>query len=137
MTANQFVYFFFSPTDFDGVAEVQWFPGFLTLLEMAYVKMGQRVVDKAMHGAVWAVHVLVDHPRDEVGSEGDDKSLSVGKRRRKCPGERRKMGISWGLWEKVPIHGQDDATWHMVSVVVVVCPSFKNKSQTITTWQPI
>lgn len=38
------------------------------------------MVDKPMHGAVGAVHVLVDHPRDEVGSEGDDKRLRVGTR---------------------------------------------------------
>lgn len=65
LTANQIV-FCFSPTDFNGVAEAQWFPGFLTLLEMADIKMGQRMVDKPVHGAIWAVHVLVDHPRDEV-----------------------------------------------------------------------
>lgn len=57
---------FFSPADFNRVAKVQWFSWFLALLEMAYIKMGQRMVDKPMHGAIWAVHVLVDHPRDEV-----------------------------------------------------------------------
>lgn len=35
------------------------------------------MVDKSMHGAIRAVHVLIDHPRDEVGSEGDDKCLGI------------------------------------------------------------
>lgn len=30
-----------------------------------------------MHGAIRAVHVLVDHPRDEVGCEGDDEGLGI------------------------------------------------------------
>lgn len=64
-----------SPTDFNRVTKTHWLHGFLTLLEMAYIKMGQRMIDKSMHGAIWAVHVLVDHPRDEVWSEGDDKCL--------------------------------------------------------------
>lgn len=55
-----------SPTDFNRVTKVHWIHGFLTLLEMAYIKMGQRMVDKSVHGAIWAIHVLVDHPRDEV-----------------------------------------------------------------------
>lgn len=33
------------------------------------------MVDEAVHGAVRAVLVLVDHPRDEVGGEGDDEGL--------------------------------------------------------------
>lgn len=55
-----------SPTDFNRVTKVHWIHGFLTPLEMAYIKMGQRMVDKSVHGAIWAIHVLVDHPRDEV-----------------------------------------------------------------------
>lgn len=49
--------------------------GFPAVLEEADVKEGQRVVDEAVHGAVGAVLVLVDHPRDEVGGEGDDEGL--------------------------------------------------------------
>lgn len=44
---------------------------------MAYIKIGQRMVDKSMHWAICAVHVLVDHPRNEVWSEGDDKCLGI------------------------------------------------------------
>lgn len=55
-----------SPTDFNRVTEVHRIHGFLTRLEMAYIKIGQCVVDKSMHGAIGAVHVLVDHPWDEV-----------------------------------------------------------------------
>lgn len=40
--------------------------GSLALLEVADIKIGQRMVDKPMHGTVRAVHVLVDQPRDEV-----------------------------------------------------------------------
>ena len=36
------------------------------------------MVDKAVHGAIGAVHVLVDQPRNEVRREGDDKCLAVG-----------------------------------------------------------
>lgn len=63
------------PAHLDGVAEVQRVHGLFALLEVADVKVGQRVVDKSVHGAVGAVHVLVDHPRDEVWGEGDDKRL--------------------------------------------------------------
>lgn len=45
------------------------------VLEVSHVEEGQGVVDKAMHGAVYAVHVLVDQPRDEVGCERYDKCL--------------------------------------------------------------
>lgn len=48
------------------VAKVQWIRGFFAILEVADIKVGQRIVDKSMHGAIGAVHVLVDHPRDEV-----------------------------------------------------------------------
>lgn len=65
----------FPPANLNGVAELQWIHGFFAFLEVADVKIGQRMVDKSMHGAIWAVHVLVDHPRYEVWSEGDDKCL--------------------------------------------------------------
>lgn len=35
------------------------------------------MVHKSMHGAIRAVHVLVDHPRYEVRSEGNDKCLGI------------------------------------------------------------
>lgn len=46
-----------------------------TWLEVTDVEVGQGVINKAVHGAVRAVHVLIDQPRDEVRSEGDDKGL--------------------------------------------------------------
>lgn len=71
-----------SPADVHRVAQVQLVQGFPAPLEVAGVEGGQRVVDKAVHGAVRTVLVLVDHPRDEVRGEGDDESLFK-KRRRK------------------------------------------------------
>lgn len=59
------------------IAKMQWIHGFFAFLEVAHIKVGQRVVDKAVHGAVRAVHVLVDHSRYEVWSEGDDKCLGI------------------------------------------------------------
>lgn len=56
----------FPPADLNGVAKVQWIQGFFAFLEVADIKIGQRMVDKSMHGAIRAVHVLVDHSRDEV-----------------------------------------------------------------------
>lgn len=70
--------FDFPPADLYRVAKVQWIQGFFALLEVADIKIGKRMVDESMHGAIWAVHVLVDHPRDEVWSEGDNKCLGIG-----------------------------------------------------------
>lgn len=44
-------------------------------LEVTDVEKRQSVIDEAMHGAVRAVHVLVDQPWDEVRGEGDDEGL--------------------------------------------------------------
>lgn len=44
-------------------------------LEVTNVEVRQGVIDEAVHGAVGAVHVLVDEPWDEVGGEGDDEGL--------------------------------------------------------------
>ena len=56
----------FPPANLNRVAKLQWIHRFFAVLEVADIKTGQRVVDKSMHGAIWAVHVLVDHPRYEV-----------------------------------------------------------------------
>jgi len=69
--------FDFPPAHLNVVAKVQRIHWFFAFLEMADIKVGQRMVDKSMHGAIRAVHVLVDHPRDEVWREGDDKCLGV------------------------------------------------------------
>lgn len=50
------------------------------VLEVGDVEVGQGVVDEAVHGAVRAVHVLVDQAGDEVRGEGDDKRLEEGVR---------------------------------------------------------
>lgn len=57
------------------VAQVHWLDGRCAFLKVTDVEVRQSVIDEAMHGAVGAVHVLVDEPWDEVRSEGDDKSL--------------------------------------------------------------
>lgn len=44
-------------------------------LKVTDVEVRQGVIDEAVHGAVRAVHVLVDEPWDEVRGEGDDKGL--------------------------------------------------------------
>lgn len=67
----------FPPAHLNRVAEVQRIHGFFAFLEVADIKVGQRMVDKSMHGAIGTVHVLVDHSRDEVWSEGDDKCLGI------------------------------------------------------------
>lgn len=54
-----------------------WIHGLFAILEMADIKIGQSMVDKSMHGTIRAVHVLVDHPRDEVRGEGDNKCLGI------------------------------------------------------------
>lgn len=56
----------FPPADLNRVTKMQWIPRFLALLEMADIKIGQRMVDKSMHGTIGAVHILVNHPRNEV-----------------------------------------------------------------------
>lgn len=69
-----------SPADLHGVAQVELVQGFTALLEVADIEEGQRVVHEAVHGALLAVPVLVDHPWDEVRGEGDDKSLRTQRR---------------------------------------------------------
>ncbi len=54
---------------------MHWLERICARLEVTDVKVRQRVIDKAMHAAVRAVHVLVDEPWDEVRSEGDDEGL--------------------------------------------------------------
>ena len=43
--------------------------------EVADVEVGQRVLRVAVHGAVGAVHVLVQHAGNELRREGDDERL--------------------------------------------------------------
>lgn len=57
------------------VPQVRGVHGSFANLEVAYVEVGERVVDEAVHGPVRTVHVLVNHPRDEVWGEGDDERL--------------------------------------------------------------
>lgn len=66
-----------SPADLHLVAQVHGLQGGRARLEVADVEVGQRVIDEAVHGAVRAVHVLVDQPRDEVRRKGDDEGLKV------------------------------------------------------------
>lgn len=63
------------PAGIHWVAQVHWLQRVCARLEVSDVKVRQSVVDEAVHGAVRAVHVLVDKPRDEVRGEGDDKGL--------------------------------------------------------------
>lgn len=43
--------------------------------EVAGVEVCQGVVCKAMHGACLTVQILIDHTRNELRCEGNDKSL--------------------------------------------------------------
>ena len=54
---------------------MQWLERVCAWLKVTDIEVRQSVIDKAVHGAVRAVHVLVDEPWDEVGGEGDDKGL--------------------------------------------------------------
>lgn len=45
--------------------------------KIGHVKVGECVVNKAVHGARLAEHVLVDEPRNEVRREGDHKGLKT------------------------------------------------------------
>lgn len=64
-----------TPANLHRKAQMQWVHGSSAHLKVASVEVGECVVDKSMHGAVRAVHILVDHPRDEVRRKGDDKCL--------------------------------------------------------------
>lgn len=44
-------------------------------LKVTDIEVGERVIDKAMHCSIGAVHVLVDESWDEVGGKSDDKRL--------------------------------------------------------------
>lgn len=54
------------PANIHTVAQVSVVRGPSVVLEVGDVEVGQGVVDKAVHGAVCAVHVLVDQSGDEV-----------------------------------------------------------------------
>lgn len=56
----------FPPANLNTVAKVEWIHRFFAFLEVADIKIGQCMVDKSMHGAIRAVHILVNHPRYEV-----------------------------------------------------------------------
>lgn len=43
--------------------------------EIGHVKVGESVVDEAVHGPSLAEHVLVHQPRDEIRREGNHKGL--------------------------------------------------------------
>lgn len=45
------------------------------LWEVTHVEVRQRVVCVAIQGPICAVHVLVNHPRNKLRGEGDDKCL--------------------------------------------------------------
>lgn len=64
-----------SPAYFHPVAQVHWLQRVCAWLEVTDVEVRQGVIDKAVHGAVRAVHVLVDQPWDEVRGEGDYEGL--------------------------------------------------------------
>lgn len=54
------------PADVYLVAQVRRLQRVGALLEVSDVEVRQSVIDEAVHGAVQAVHVLVDQPWDEV-----------------------------------------------------------------------
>ena len=63
------------PANIHTIAQVHGIHGSSAVLKVGDIEVRQGVVDKAMHGAVWAVHIQVDEPGDEVRGEGDDKGL--------------------------------------------------------------
>lgn len=63
------------PADVHGVAQVIGVKWICAWLKVTDVKVGERVIDKAMHCSIGAVHVLVDESWDEVRCESDDKRL--------------------------------------------------------------
>lgn len=60
--------------------------------EVGHVKVGERVVDEAVHGPGLAEHVLVHQARDEVRREGNHKGLKR-ERDRRAERESRIVGI--------------------------------------------
>lgn len=66
----------FIPAYFYLVAQVHWLERVCAWLKVTDIEVRQSVIDEAVHGAVRAVHVLVDEPWDEVGGEGNDKGIN-------------------------------------------------------------
>lgn len=63
------------PAYFYLVAQVHWLKRMCAWLEVTDIKVGESVIDEAVHCSIRAVHVLIDQPWDEVRSEWDDKCL--------------------------------------------------------------
>lgn len=63
------------PAYFYLVAQVHWLERMCAWLEVTDVKVGESVIDEAVHCSIRAVHVLIDQSWDEVRSERDDKCL--------------------------------------------------------------
>lgn len=55
-----------SPANLNRVTQMNRIHGFFSILEVGDVKVGECVIHKPVHGTVGAVHVLVDHPGNEV-----------------------------------------------------------------------
>lgn len=71
--------------------------------KVGHVKVGESVVDEAVHGPGLAEHVLVDQPRDEIRREGNHKGL---KRETGRQGERGRIAdITVPCWpESIPLY---------------------------------
>lgn len=52
-----------------------WLTRISAWLKVSDIEVGERVIDKAMHRPIGAVHVLVDESWNEVGGKGDDKRI--------------------------------------------------------------
>lgn len=63
------------PAHVHWVAQMIWVTWIRAWLKVTDIEVGERVIDKAMHSSVGAVHVLVDESWDEVGGKSDDKRL--------------------------------------------------------------
>lgn len=74
--------------------------------KVGHVKVGQRVVDEAVHGPRLAEHVLVHQSRDEIGREGNHKGL---KRETDRQGERVRISdIRVPCWpESIPLYSSE------------------------------
>lgn len=67
------------PAYFHFISQVLWIDWVCLRLKVANIKVGECVIDEAMHGSIRAVHILVDKPWNEVRRERNHKCLGTEK----------------------------------------------------------
>lgn len=63
------------PADVHKNAQIEGLQRGGAILKVTDIKIWERVVDKAVHGAIWTVHILIDQPWNKIGCEGDHECL--------------------------------------------------------------